>query len=416
MEPAASILLFLLPLLFMFFFAGMEMAFFSANRLALEVGKKQGGRSHRLVSRFLESPVRFIGTTLTGYQVCLVLFSLQISATLRPVWDYAGLRRAELRMGAEIALATFIILIVAEFIPRAIFRARSNRLLIRFAGIFSFFYGIFSPLAVALVLFAEWLLKYIFNIRLSGKSEPLNRSSLKNLFQQAHTHQREDHNAQLMENAQELPKVKIRQCLVPRKEITGISNRATMTELHQKFIETKLSKLIVYGENIDHITGYVHQLDLFRKPASIADMLHPIPAVPESMSAIDLIGKLTKERKSIAWVVDEFGGTAGIVTMEDLLEELFGDIRDEYDTDELPEKKINEDEFIFSGRIELDHLEEKYGFRFEDSDAETLSGYIIAHHEKIPRQKERMIIDDFEFEIIAVSDTRIETVKMKKLK
>jgi CBS domain containing-hemolysin-like protein len=172
----------------------------------------------------------------------------------------------------------------------------------------------------------------------------------------------------------------------------------------------------VYENNIDHIIGYIHQLDLFKKPQHIQSILLPIPAVPESMSATDLINKFINERKSIAWVVDEFGGTAGIITLEDVLEELFGEIQDEYDTEEFIEKQIAENEFIFSGRLELDYLEEKYNLIFPEHEYETLSGYIINYYETIPRQKERIIIDDYEFEVISVSDTRIETVKMKKLK
>ena len=219
-----------------------------------------------------------------------------------------------------------------------------------------------------------------------------------------------------MENAQELPKVRIRQCLVPRKEIVGTDIKAGIDQLKQQFISTKLSKLVVYENNIDHIIGYVHQLDLFKKPVSIESVLLPIPAVPESMSATDLIAKFTREQKSIAWVVDEFGGTAGIITMEDVLEELFGEIQDEYDTEEFTEKQVSENEYIFSGRLELDYLEEKYGFEFPEEESETLSGYIINYHETIPGQKERIIIADYEFDIMQVTDTRIEMVKMKKLK
>jgi putative hemolysin len=210
--------------------------------------------------------------------------------------------------------------------------------------------------------------------------------------------------------------VKIRQCLVPRKEIIGINANSSIQEVKARFVETKLSKLLVFENNIDHIIGYVHQLDLFKKPANLRDILLPIPAVPESMSAADLITKFSKERKSIAWVVDEFGGTAGIITMENVLEELFGEIQDEYDTEEFVEKQISENEYILSGRLELDYLEEKYGFKFPENESETLSGYIINYHETIPRQKERIFIEDYEFDIINVSDTRIEMVKMKKLK
>jgi CBS domain containing-hemolysin-like protein len=187
-------------------------------------------------------------------------------------------------------------------------------------------------------------------------------------------------------------------------------------QVRNKLVETKLSKLVVYEENIDHIVGYIHQIDLFKKPGSINEILLAIPAVPESMSAADLMSKFSRERRSIAWVVDEFGGTAGIITMEDVLEELFGEIEDEYDTEKFVEKQLAENEYIFSGRLELDYLEEKYGLHFPENESETLSGYIINFHETIPRQKERIIIDNYEFDVVNVSDTRIETVKLKKLK
>jgi CBS domain containing-hemolysin-like protein len=220
----------------------------------------------------------------------------------------------------------------------------------------------------------------------------------------------------LFENALELPKIKIRQCLVPRKEIIAIETKTSIEELKEKFIHTKLSKLVVFEGSIDQITGYVHQLDLFKHPETLASILLPISAIPESMSATDLIDKFTKERKSIAWVVDEFGGTAGIVTMEDVLEEIFGEIHDEYDSEEFVEKRISENEYIFSGRLELDFLSQKYELNFPDDESETLSGYIINYHETIPRQKERIIIDNYEFDILNVGDTRIEMVKLKVLK
>jgi CBS domain containing-hemolysin-like protein len=222
-------------------------------------------------------------------------------------------------------------------------------------------------------------------------------------------------NTELFEAALSLPKVKIRECLVPRKEIEGVDLNMTMEDARKKFVESKLSKLVVYKGNIDHVQGYIHQLDMFRKAGSIRDILLPIPAVPESMSATDLISKFSKERKSIAWVVDEFGGTAGIVTMEDLLEEIFGEIKDEYDTEEFEEKKISNEEYIFAGRLELDYLKEKYGLEFPGNESETLSGFIINRHETIPRLKDHIIIGDYDFEILGVSDTRIEMVKMRIL-
>jgi len=213
-----------------------------------------------------------------------------------------------------------------------------------------------------------------------------------------------------------LPSVKVRQCLVPRTEIEAVEMHTTINQVLDRFINTKLSKLVVYDGNIDNIQGYIHQLDLFKKPEDLRSILLPIPVVPETMSATDLMNKFNKERKSIAWVVDEFGGTAGIITMEDLLEEIFGEIHDEYDTEEFVEKQIAEHEFIFSGRLELDYLNEKYDLDFPDTESETLSGYIIDQHETIPRAKERIIIDKYEFDVLNVSDTRIEMVKMKLLR
>ncbi|MEO7923273.1 MAG: hemolysin family protein [Chitinophagaceae bacterium] len=411
-----AILFFILTLLLMGFFAGIEMAFYSANRLSIEIKKKQGGGSVNVLAKFVESPARFLGTTLIGFTLFLVFLGLQISTVMQPVWKYFKVGSPTVHLVAEIALATFVVLLFAEFIPRAIFRAKSNTLLNRFAYVTDFFYQMFYPIAAALIDLSEWILKYVFNIRLDKNKEAINRSDLKHLFVQNNDDERQERNTQLMENAQELPNIKIRQCLVPRKEIVGVDSRCSIDDLKKKFIETNLSKLVIFENNIDHILGYVHQLDLFKKPVSIQSVLLPIPAVPESMSATDLISKLTRERKSIAWVVDEFGGTAGIITMEDVLEELFGEIQDEYDTEEFVEKQLAENEFIFSGRLELDYLEEKYGFDFGEEESETLSGYIINYHETIPRQKERIIIDDYEFDIMHVSDTRIEMVKMKKLK
>lgn len=201
-----------------------------------------------------------------------------------------------------------------------------------------------------------------------------------------------------------------------QEEIEAVDIDTSLTEVKERFISTKLSKLVVYENNIDNILGYIHQLDMFKNPVDLRSILLPIPTIPESMNAADLISKFSKERKSIAWVIDEFGGTAGIVTMEDLLEEIFGDIKDEYDTEDLVEKQISTDEYIFSGRLELDYIAEKYNLEFRvDDETGTLSGYIISQHEKIPKQRERIIIDAYEFDILNVSETRIETVKMKVL-
>jgi CBS domain containing-hemolysin-like protein len=311
-----------------------------------------------------------------------------------------------------------VIILIFIFFSRAVFRAKNDILLLFFTPLMNFFSKLLGPVADLFISLSEWLLKYLFNVRVNTEKETYSRVDLEQFIQQSReqAENNPDLNTELFEAALSLPSIRIRQCLVPRKEIEAIDIHADMNALRQKFLDTKLSKLVVYEKNIDNILGYVHQLALFRDPADIGSILLPIPAVPESMSATDLISKFSRERKSIAWVVDEFGGTAGIITLEDLLEEIFGDIRDEYDTEEFVERQLAEKEYIFAGRLELDYLNEKYAFDLPVQESETLSGLIITQHESIPKQKERIIIDNYEFEILNVSDTRIETVKMKVLK
>ena len=409
---------FIITVLLMGFFAGIEMAYYSVNKMSIELKKKQGRTSGQILDQFIDHPVYFLGTTLIGFNVFLVFFGLQISKVMEPLWVQLNVGSDTLQILIEIVLSTMVVLVFAEFIPRAIFRARADILLTRMAQLIDMFYQMFYPIAAGFIAIAQWLLKYVFNVRIDEKKEIFGRTDLEHLFRQAKEVEDEKQplNTEFFENALELPKIRIRQSLVPRKEIVGIDIKEPLDALRKMFIETKLSRLVVYEGNIDHIIGYVHQLDMFKNPDSIQSVLLPIPAVPESMSATDLINKFTRERKSIAWVVDEFGGTAGIITMEDVLEEIFGEIQDEYDVEEFVEKQIAENEYIFSGRLELDYINEKYGFDFPVDETETLSGFIINYHETIPKQKERIIIADYEFDVMNVSDTRIEMVKIKKLK
>jgi putative hemolysin len=268
---------------------------------------------------------------------------------------------------------------------------------------------------------AEWILLYIFNIKVNDKKEVFGKVELDNYVQQNKMHNEDvssEVNKELFENALSLADVRLRECLVPRKEIVGISKESSIDDIKKLFIETRLSKLVVFDKNIDTIIGYVHQLDLFKSPNTIAEIILPIPTVPETMTATDLMTKFSKDRKTIAWVIDEFGGTAGIVTMEDLLEEIFGEIKDEHDdVEEFVDKQLSTNEYLFSGRVELDLITEKYGLEFpEDETAETLSGFIVQHNEDIPKEKEQIIIGNYEFSIMSMSDTRIETVKLKVLK
>lgn len=401
------------------FFAGYEIAFVSANRLSIELKKKQGKKSGIILANFMENPAKFIGSCLIGLNIFLVIYGLLFDELLQSIaWRPINFKNDIVQLIVDTLISTIVVLVFGEFIPKAVFKAKSERLLSLFAPIAQFFYTFFEPVASLFVNMSQWILKYVFNLHLNNRSDAFNKVDLEHFFQQTKD-QDEDNselNTELFENALSLPLVKIRQCLVPRTEIEGVDINCSIEELKTHFISTQLSKLVVYNENIDNILGYVHQLDLFQKPSSVRSIMHPMMAVPESMSATDLINKFTKERRSIAWVVDEFGGTSGIVTMEDVLEEIFGEIHDEYDVAEFEEKQLTEDEFMFSGRLELDYLNEKYKMDFAVADSETLSGYIINEHETIPKLKETIIIGHYKFDIVAVSDTRIEMVKMKILK
>jgi len=416
----------IVAILLMAFYSGVEVAFASANRLSIELKKKQGTSSAILLSRLFDNPSRFIGIVIIGYNLFLVLFVLLVSTFWNILLDTPRVKswldvsaKIPLRVILEILLSVVAVILLGDFIPKAIFRVKANSMLSFSArtGLLGISETIFSPIAQLFVNISTWILDIIFNVRIDKKKPPFSRADLDNFFPQGGEvhHENQDLNTDLFEAALLLPKVRIRECLVPRKEIEAVEINTTIEDVRKRMIETKLSKLVVFDGNIDHISGYIHQLDLFKKPASIKDILLPIPPIPESMSATDLISKFTKDRKSIAWVVDEFGGTAGIVTMEDLLEEIFGEIHDEYDVEEFEEKQLSETEYIFSGRLELDYLKEKYKLEFPEHDSETLSGFIIHQHETIPRLKERIIIGDYEFEVMNVSDTRIEMVKLRML-
>ncbi len=429
MDIIALIAIFV-SLLLIGFFAGVEIAFVSANKLSLELNKKQGRYAGKIWGNFAEQPAKFIGTIVVIINVLLVVFGLCIGKLqdlavhlLQPILSKVGLQLAIYFVITVVIVFTSIILLFTQFVFKAFFRARSNSLLGNgfVAYIAEFFYSIFSGITAMFVSMSEWILLYIFNVKVNDKKEVFGKVELDNYVQQNKMHNDDvssEVNKELFENALSLADVRLRECLVPRKEIVGISKESSIDDIKKLFIETRLSKLVVFDKNIDNIVGYVHQLDLFKGPATIQDIILPIPTVPETMTATDLMTKFSKDRKTIAWVIDEFGGTAGIVTMEDLLEEIFGEIKDEHDdVEEFVDKQISTNEYLFSGRVELDLITEKYGLEFpEDETAETLSGFIVQHNEDIPKEKEQIIIGNYEFSIMSMSDTRIETVKLKVLK
>lgn len=402
------------------FFAGMEIAFISANKLNIELRKKQGMYSGKILSRFMENPAEFIGTALVGVNIVLVIYGLLTSQLTAMVFkQYNVVLPGYAKLIVDTLLATLVILVFAEFLPKAIFRHKADVVLTLFAIPMKVMHNIFSPIARVFVSISEFILKHLFNVQIKENKQVFNRVDLELFVKQSmHGHENENSevNQELFENALYLVNVKVRKCMVPRNEVEAVEISMPIADVRKRFIESKLSKIIVYEDSIDNIVGYMHQLDMNRRPATIKEILHTITPVPEAMSAVDLMNRFTKERKSIAWVIDEFGGTAGIVTMEDVLEEIFGDINDEYDDEQFVEKQIAEHEYIFSGRLELDYLNEKYGFNLTTDESETLSGYIITQHETIPKIKERIFIGKHEFDILLVTNTRIETVKMKVLK
>jgi CBS domain containing-hemolysin-like protein len=430
MEYSILLTIFFISIVLICFFAGIEIAFISANKLSIELSKKQGTYSGKTWGDFSEHPTKFIGTILVAINIVLVIYGLLVGEMLNPVWvevkkffppaaeNYINY----IKLFFETLLSTSIILSLIV-ISKAAFQARHNTVLKNsivsyFARFFSW---LFAGISAMFIEFSKWILIYVFNVKLSEKGEMFSKIDLEHFIQQTKGYRDDENseiNKELFENALSISDIKLRECLVPRKEIVSIPQSSTMEEVKNSFIETRLSKLVVYENDIDNITGYIHQLDLFTNPTSVTEILLPIPTVPESMSVTGLINKFTKERKTIAWVIDEFGGTAGIVTMEDLLEEIFGEIQDEYDdVDEQVNKQLSSTEYLFSGRLELDFITEKYGLEFKNNeDAETLSGFIIQNNESIPQQKERIIVGNYEFDILGVSGTRIETVKLKVLK
>jgi putative hemolysin len=405
------------------FFAGIEVGFITLNRITVELRKKQKSQAASDLSRYLDEPARFIGAMIAGLVIFLSVYGLLVDELLSKAWLILG-RFVPQQLEPLLKLIRILfdlivsaaVLLISYFFFRSVFRSKADTLMFFLNPVIKFSFNLLDPLARRLVLLSEWILQNLLSVKIKQNKRNYNRLENDYFLQQrgkmetAH----QDVNKDLFEAALTMPYLRVRQCLVPRKEIEAIASQESIESLKKRFMDTNLSRLIVYDENIDHITGYVHQLSLFKHPQSIQSAMLPITAVPESMSAAELMNRFIRERKSIAWVVDEFGGTAGIITMEDLLEELFGEIKDEYDVEELIEREIAEGVYEFSGRIEMDLLHSKYKMDIQNDGIETLSGYIIHHHEGIPKLQEHIIIGVYEFEIIEVNDTTIRLVRVRK--
>jgi len=409
------------------FFSGMEIAFISSNRLKQELDIKRKLMPARILSAFYKNPSRFIGALLLGNNIALVIYGIAMAKLLYPsiiamLPDMIETEFAILLL--QTIISTLIILITAEFLPKILFRINPNAILKFFSIPIWLFYFLFFPLIYLYITTAELLLKYVFRLKLS--SEPYSFSTVDldeyvNNFKPVSSTDDEDveevsTNIQMIQNALDFKNIKLRECMIPRTDIKAIEINDKIEKLNASLTSTGHSKIMVYQESIDNIVGYVHAKDIFKNPSSISSVIRNVEVFPETMAANELLSELIKSKKSIAVVLDEFGGTSGIITIEDIIEEIFGEIEDEFDIDDLKEKEISEKEFIFSSKLEIDYLNEKYNFQLPISEEyETLGGLIISFHESIAVVNEHITIQQFRFTILKASENRIEEVKMKVL-
>lgn len=406
-------------LTFSAFFSGMEIAFISSNRLRIELDKKQGLFAAQIISVFINQPSKFLSAMLMGNNIALVIYSILMATVLEPsIEQYVD--SPILILLIQTIISTLIILATGEFLPKLIFRTIPNLTLNIFSVPGIIFYGLFYPITSLIVMLSEYIIKKMHG---AGKNElnarqVFNKVDLTHLIdiaqQQKTKESTVDNDLKLFQNALDFSSVRIRDCMVPRTEIVALDINSSVEELRQKFIETGFSKILIYRGTVDNMIGYITSKTLFKKIKSIADRLIEIPFVPETMSANRLLERFIQEKKSVAIVVDEFGGVSGMLTIEDIMEEIFGEIEDEHDMPELIEKQISKDEYIFSGRLEIDYLNEKYHLKIPESeDYETLTGYIFKFYESIPKTNEQIKISPFYFKILKVSRTKIDLVQLK---
>lgn len=407
----------MLCLLLIGFLSGLEIGFLSANKIGLENKKKQGDRSAKLISHYVENPDYFIGGSVVGIAILLVIFSV---LSMHVFNEYLPFLQDNIMLvfGLSCIAVIIVVLFLGDILSKRIFKSIGERAIAVCNVPIRFLYFLLNGVNNSLQGFAGFVLKYLFNVKIDNTKKAFAPIDLEQYERQLKTGKDENHqdvNVELFENALELSNIRIRECLIPRNEIKGVDITTPINEVKELFIESKHSKLLVYENDLDNIIGYIHHLDFYKKQLNLKELIHKIPAVPEAMHAVELLNKFTKNRKSIAWVVDEFGGTAGIVTMEDLLEEIFGEIEDEHDENEYIEKQISKNEYILSGRLEVEYINEKFDLELPSENAETLSGYIIEEHNAIPAQKDKILLGNYEFDILLVTKTRIETVKLKVL-
>ncbi len=414
-----SVVIILLTLIASAFFSGLEIAFITSNKLRIELENKQGNFSAKILSYFNKYPSRYLGTMLLGNNIALVIFGIYMDEELQPIiGNFVTSRIAVLLITTF--LSTMFILVTAEYLPKNLFRINPNKTLTLFSFPLTIVYGILYPFVMVTIGLSEFILKKVFRVKIEKENSAFTMIDLDNYVKEGtaavERKAEVEHEIQIFQNALDFSSIKARECMIPRTEIIALDVNSSIQELKQKFIQTRLSKILIYSDNIDNIIGYVYSKEFFKQPESIKSILLPVSIVPESMAANEVLTIFIQQHKSIAIVVDEYGGTSGMITMEDIMEEIFGEIEDEHDKEELIERVIGEDEYVFSARLETDYINHKYNLNLPIlENFETIGGLIMHYNESIPEVNEEIKIDNFLFTIRMVSKTRIETVSIKLL-
>lgn len=399
------------------FFSGMEIAYISANKFQIELQKKKEGFTSRIVGKITAKSSKFITTMLVGNNISLVIYSFFMAEIITD--NLLGFQLNDFStLLVQTLISTIIILITAEFLPKAIFRIYANEMFWFFAPLAYFFYIIFHFVSDFITVISDYLLKTFFNTTNEVKQNEFSKEELGNYItkqlENSDDFEEVDSEIQIFQNALEFDTVKAREIMIPRTEIVAVDINDDIADLKQLFIETGYSKILVYNKSLDDVLGYAIAFELFKKPKNIKSILLPVEFVPESMLINTVLNILIKKKRSISVVLDEFGGTSGIISIEDIVEELFGDIIDEHDTVDLLENKINETEFEFSARLDVDYLNETYNLNIEENEAyETLGGFIVYYNEDIPKENEIIEINNLYFKMLKVDSSKILEVYLK---
>ena len=415
-----SYLLIFLAIIFSAFFSGMEIAFVTSNRLRIELDRKQGAFGSGITRFFTMNPGQYIATMLIGNNISLVVYGLIMANILGPV-IYPLVGSDAITLLLQTIISTGIILFVGEFLPKTVFLLNPNVFLKSLSIPTLFFFALFYPVSRITLIMSNLFIRILFGTKSREKRQEdvvFNKVDLDHFVNlnknTSDGNEKDHHNIRIFQNALDFSNVRIRECMIPRTEIEAIEIGISMKTLRDKFIETRLSRILVYRDTIDHITGYFELKDLFRDLPDIESGMRKIAIIPESMQANKLLSLFVEEKKNIAVVVDEFGGTSGMVTIEDVLEEIVGDIEDEHDTNELVERKVGTNEYVFSGRLEIDYLNDKYNLLLpEEDDYETLAGMILYFHGSIPKNNDVIRIRNFAIKVLRATNTRLDLVNLR---